>query len=602
MSFAPAKSAVLPSKKAPKTAAQMTLSAFTLPTVLPDDTESLKSLLQSLFGQFEAQQVAVNAIRAAHAAAVDSIQSAHAATVDTLQVAHATAVDTLQVAHAATVATIKREAQEQVQRLIEQITLARQRQFGTSSEQLSAQGRLFDEAEALALSSTEAQDMAPVPPASAPADQPAGQKSSKPVRGKRSPLPIDLPRVDMIHDIAEDQRTCPCGTPMVEIGQDISEQLDIVPMQVRVLRHIRKRYGCPGSTHAPVTAPLPPQPLPKTNASAAFLAMLLTVKYVDGLPLARFERVLDRHRMPVPRQTLARWVIGASRLLQPLHNLLRDTLFDGAVIHMDETVVQVLKEPDKKPTTHSYMWVQTGGLPDRPVVLYDYDPRRSGEVPVRLLEGYRGYLMTDGYDGYNPLIRAGGIEHLACWAHVRRRFVDAARVQPKGRRGKADEAVALIGKLYGIERDHKDAGDEERLLARQQFSVPALATLQAWMEKTLPEITPQSALGTALAYLQKYWSRLTRYTERGDLPIDNNRCENAIRPFVVGRKAWLFSDTPAGADASAVIYSLVQTAKANGVEPYLCLLRVLRELPAAKTVDDVEALLPWNLNMQKLTS
>ena len=330
--------------------------------------------------------------------------------------------------------------------------------------------------------------------------------------------------------------------------------------------------------------------------------MLLTVKYVDGLPLARFEHVLNRHGMPVPRQTLARWVIGASRLLQPLHNLLRDTLFDGAVIHMDETVVQVLKEPDKKPTTNSYMWVQTGGLPDRPVVLYDYDPRRSGEVPVRLLEGYRGYLMTDGYDGYNPLIRAGGILHLACWAHVRRRFVDAARVQPKGRRGKADEAVALIGKLYGIERDHKDAGDEERLLARQQFSVPALATLQAWMEKTLPEITPQSALGTALAYLQKYWSRLTIYTERGDLPIDNNRCENAIRPFVIGRKNWLFSDTPAGAHASAVIYSLVQSAKANGVEPYLWLHRVLRELPAAKTVEDVEALLPWNLTMQKLTS
>ena len=220
---------------------------------------------------------------------------------------------------------------------------------------------------------------------------------------------------------------------------------------------------------------------------------------------------------------------------------------------------------------------------------------------MRLLAGYRGYLMTDGYDGYNPLIRTGGILHLACWAHVRRRFVDAARVQPKGRRGKADEAVALIGKLYGIERDHKDASDEARLLARQQFSVPALATLQAWMEKTIPEIAPQSALGTALAYLQKYWSRLTIYTERGDLPIDNNRCENAIRPFVVGRKAWLFSDTPAGADASAVIYSLVQSAKANGVEPYLWLLRVLRDLPAAKTVDDVEALLPWNLNMQVLT-
>jgi hypothetical protein len=173
--------------------------------------------------------------------------------------------------------------------------------------------------------------------------------------------------------------------------------------------------------------------------------------------------------------------------------------------------------------------------------------------------------------------------------------VEAARVQPKGKRGLADEAVALIGTLYGIERDHKDADDAGRFLARQLHSLPALEALHVWLERTQPGVTPKSALGTALAYLRKYWNRLVRYTERGDLPIDNNRCENAIRPFVVGRKAWLFSDTPAGATASAVIYSLVQTAKANGLEPYAWLRRVMRDLPKAKTVDEVEALLPWNL-------
>jgi hypothetical protein len=373
-------------------------------------------------------------------------------------------------------------------------------------------------------------------------------------------------------------------------------------MQVRVLRHIRKRYGCPGSTHAPVTAPLPPQPLPKSNASADFLAMLLTVKYVDGLPLARFENVLERHGAPVPRQTLARWVIGASRMLQPLHNLMRDALLDGAVIHMDETVVQVLKEAGRKATSNSYMWVQTGGPPGKPVVLFDYDPSRSAEVPLRLLSGYKGYLMTDGYTGYAKLARAEGVEHLVCFAHVRRRFVEAVRVQPTGKRGRADEAVALIGKLYGIERDLKDATDEARLLARQELSVPALAALKTWMETTLPTVTPQSALGKALAYMKKYWPMLERYTERGDLPIDNNRAENCIRPFVVGRKAWMFSDTPAGAHASAVIYSLVETAKACGLEPYTWLRRVIRSLPLAKTVDDVEALLPWNLHSLDLAS
>jgi transposase len=449
------------------------------------------------------------------------------------------------------------------------------------------------------------QDTALIPAEAAPAESAANtnRPSVKPARGKRAPLPAQLERVDVVHDVPESDRTCPCGTAMVEIGQDISEQLDIVPMQVRVLRHIhiRKRYGCPDGVRAPITAPLPPQPLPKSNASADFLAMLLAVKFVDGLPLARFEHVLDRHGVPVPRQTLARWVIGCAGVLQPLHNLMRDILLDGSLIYMDETVVQVLKGEDRSPTSNSYMWVQTGGPPDKPVVLYDYDQSRSAKVPVRLLEGFKGFLMTDGYDGYNEIERTEGVERLACWAHVRRRFVEAVRVQPKGKRGKADEAVALIGKLYGIEREHKESSIEERLSARQSRSVPVLQELQAWLHKTQPLVTPKSALGTALAYMGNLWSRLAVYTQRGDLPIDNNRCENAIRPFVIGRKAWLFSDTPAGAHSSAVIYSLVQTAKANGLEPYTWLRRVLRDLPSANTVEDVEALLPWNLRIPDLS-
>lgn len=298
-----------------------------------------------------------------------------------------------------------------ISHLFEQFLLARRRMFGSSSEQSSAQGRLFDEAEALAEGSTEAQDIAPIL-----AEPVAPEGKDKPARGKRGPLPPELERVEIVHDVPESERSC-CGTPMVVIGQDVSEQLDIVPMQVRVLRHIRLRYGCPTSTHAPVTAQLPPQALPKTNASADFLAMMLTVKFVDGLPLTRFGKVLDRHHAPVPVQTLARWAIGSSHVLQPLFNLARDALFDGAFIHMDETVVQVLKESGRKPTSNSYMWVQTGGPPGKPVVIFDYDPSRSGEVPVRLLQGYQGYLMTDGYDGYNKLAKTEGIERLVCWAH-----------------------------------------------------------------------------------------------------------------------------------------------------------------------------------------
>jgi transposase len=548
-------------QKSPLSLPETAVSALALPVVLPDDIDALKALLH-------AQRAAFKMVVASAEAAID---------------------------------TAKREAQEYIQRMIEQIALARHRQFGASSEQLIGQARLFDEAEAIALDTTDGQDNASIPAATT--DDAGRDKNVKQrVRGKRSALPSDLERVDIVHDVPAAERTCPCGTTMVEIGEDVSEQLDIVPMQIRVLRHIRKRYGCVGSAHAPVTAALPPQPLPKSNASADFLAMLLAVKFVDGLPLARFEYILGRHGVPVPRQTLARWVIGTSSLLQPLLNLMRDLLLDGSLVHMDETVVQVLKEPGKAATSNSYMWVQTGGPPDRPIIIYDYEPSRSGQVPVRLLQGFRGYLMTDGYDGYNALANLEGIEHLACMAHVRRRFIEAVRVQPKGKRGHADEAVALIGKLYGIEREYKDSTDAIRLLARQQYSVPILATLHAWMERTLPGVAPKSALGSALAYLQKYWARLIRYTERGELPIDNNRCENAIRPFVVGRKGWLFSDTPAGAHASAVIYSLVQTAKANGVEPYGWLRCVLRALPGAQTVEDMEALLPWNVDLTRSIS
>ncbi len=493
---------------------------------------------------------------------------------------------------------VMQQAMGHIQHLLEQFILMRHKQFGISSEQAPGQESLFDEAEMLAADSTEAQDIAIIPTAI-----PAAEKPEVKARGKRVPIPPELPRIDIIHDVPEADRTCGCGTPMVVIGQQISEQLDIVPMQIRVLRHIRNTYGCPTSEHVPVTAALPPQPLPKTNASPDFLAMLLTVKFVDGLPLTRFNKVLARHHMPVPVQTLARWVIGAAHTtLQPLFNLLRDTLLDGRLIHMDETVVQVLKEKDKSPTSNSYMWVGVGGPPGKPVVIYDYDPSRGAAVPARLLQGYQGHLMTDGYAGYNQLVADEQIIHQICWAHVRRKFTEAKQVQTKGKKGLADQAVALIGKLYGIEKKYRDATDEERCLARQTLSVPVLAQLRAWLDKTQPTVLPKSALGTALSYMNKYWDKLMRYSERGDLPIDNNRAENAIRPFVIGRKAWLFSDTPAGANASAIIYSMVETAKANGLDPYAWLRRIMRDLPAARTVDEIEALLPWNLHAMDLTS
>lgn len=477
--------------------------------------------------------------------------------------------------------------------LLEEIRLMRHKFYAASSEQSPGQGALFDEADALAAESAE--------------DETAGVESTvaapaKP-RGKRSPLPAHLPRVEIVHELTAAERQCACGAEKIEIGQEISEQIDIVPMRVRVLRHIRTTCACPKCQLAPVTAAMPPQPIPKSNASANTLALLITAKYVDGIPLHRFEKVCARYGFEASRNTLARWIIACSELTIPLHNLLRDHLLSQDILHLDETPVQVLKEPGRTAQSQSYMWVQSGGPPGQPVVLFDYDPSRSGSVPARLLEGYRGHLMTDGYEGYNAVVARNGLTHLACWAHARRKFIEAQKAQPKGKSGSADVAVKMIGRLYGVERDIKDIADSAvRHDIRAERSVPIMAELRAWLDKRKAEVPPKSKLGEALAYLDKYWPKLVRYLERGDLPIDNNRAENAIRPFVIGRKNWLFSDTPAGAHASARLYGIIETAKANGHEPYAYLRRILRDLPTVKTVGDIEALLPWNLEPNMLVT
>ena len=467
--------------------------------------------------------------------------------------------------------------------LEEENTLLRQRLFGRKSEQTdpaTPQLALFNQAESVVEAIDEDSEEEVVAPTKR--------------RGKRKPLPATLPRIEVIHELPEHELTCVCGCRKHAIGEEISEQLEIVPMQIRVIKHVRKVYGCRDCETAPVTADRPAQVIEKSMASPSVLAMLLTTKYVDGLPLHRFETVLSRHGIKIPRQTLARWVIQCGEHLQPLLNLMRDRLLESPVIHCDETRVQVLKEPDRDPTIQSWMWVQASGPPDRKVVLFDYTSSRAQEVPLRLLESYRGYVMTDDYAGYNALALQPGVERLACMAHARRKFVDAQKVQPKGKTGRADIALTMINKLYGIEREFKDASDEQRFMGRLEQSLPILAQLKDWLAKTQPQVTPQSVLGKAVNYLASNWSRLERYVEAGFLPIDNNPAERAIKPFVIGRKAWLFSDTPKGATASAQIYSLVETAKVNGREPYTWLRHVLEHVPLAKSVADYEALLPWN--------
>jgi len=497
--------------------------------------------------------------------------------------------------------------QQHLQSIYEQIRLSRQRLFGRSSEAHAGQQILqFDEVEQAAEGSTEDQDHALILASDAQdaeGNEPRSKVSSSAprARGKRAPIPPHITRVDVTIDVPETQRVCKCcGKTMVEIGEEISEQLTIIPMKVEAVTFHRKRYGCPTREHAPIIAERPPQVLPKSNASNDLLAMLITAKYVDGLPLARMEYILGRAGAIVPRVTLARWMIQTAEKLKPLEDAMNQVLTQYPVLQIDETPVQVLKEKDRNPSTKSYMWVRKGGPPGRPVVLYRYAPSRGKEVPTDLLKDWQGHLMCDGYSAYNEVGDRDDVELLTCWVHARRGFVDAIKLQPKGKHGRANDMVKMIATLYKVEKESRLLTSEERFRARQEISKPMLDEIRHWLDVNLPITAPKSALGKAMAYMDKFWPRLIRYVEAGHLPIDNNETERAIRPFAIGRRAWLFSDTPAGAEASARLYSMVETAKANGLEPYTWLLKVMRGLPEARKSGNWEHLMPWNLKAEDL--
>ena len=317
----------------------------------------------------------------------------------------------------------------QVLTLTEQLNLALARRYAASSEKCSPnQICMFDEAEldgeaaAGRDADTEADDDGIMV---------AAHKRKK--RG-RKPLPDHLPRIDVIHELSESERRCDHdGRLLTEIDEVISEQLDIIPAQIQVLRHIRKKYAC-DCGQCIKTAPLPAQPIPKSLASPGLLAHITVSKYQDALPLYRQETILQRIGVELPRATLANWMIRAGTLIQPLINLLQDRLLSYDILQMDETTVQVLKESGRRAQSKSYLWLQRGGPPEHPVVLYHYDPGRGAGVARRLLEGFKGYLQTDGYDGYNAVVATNRLIHVGCMAHARRRFSDAVKAQGKNKR------------------------------------------------------------------------------------------------------------------------------------------------------------------------
>jgi len=494
------------------------------------------------------------------------------------------------------------EQKNRIRLLEEALRLAKVKRFAPSSEQ-SQQLSLFDEAEVEAEIDLEAEVPSTEEEAQADALESAADEPAKPrQKPGRKPFSSTLPREQIFITLSDAEKAGAIDTFFTKVR----EELDIIPAQVRILEYMQEKAvfmePVQGEQQRRITAaPMPKHPVPGAMGSINLMCFVLIAKYGDGLPLYRQESILARYGGELSRATLANWVIALARQLQPLIHLLRAHQHAGTLIQADETRVQVLKEPGRVATSDKYMWVTLGGPPGQPSVLFDYDPSRSQEVPLRLLDGFQGYLQTDGYAGYNAACIANNIIQLGCWDHARRKFKDAQAVQPKAIKGrphqssKADRMLSFINTLYLIERQIKALSADEKYQHRQERSVPVLNKIKAYLEDNQHKVPKDSLTGKAMTYLGNQWAKLTVYCTNGELSISNILAENAIRPFVIGRKAWLFSDTPKGAHASAIHYSLIETAKANGWEPYDYLNQVLKALPHADTVEKIEALLPWNI-------
>ena len=419
---------------------------------------------------------------------------------------------------------------------------------------------------------------------------------SRKASGRKS-LPEELPRVQVVHDLPEDQKTCACGAELSRIGEETSEQLEVIPAKLQVIQHTRPKYACracEGVEDEGPTVKIAPPPkliLPKSIASAGLLAQIVTAKFVDSLPFYQQEKQFKRLGYEISRTLMANWCIQVAERVERLLYLLHQELKLAELIHIDETTLQVLKEAGRKATSKSYLWVLRSGAPANPLVYFAYDPSRSGQVARGLLKDYQGLVLSDGYSGYGFVDPA---RHGYCWAHARRKFAEALKLK---KTSPAQEMLEMIRELYCIEGELAESSIEERHQARQHRSKPVIEQIQAWLHEKQPKVAPKSKLGEAIAYSLKHWAGLMLFLERPELPLDNNAAENSIRPVALGRKNWLFSDTPAGAHATAALYSLVESAKTCGINPAEYLQTLFERFPYAETDEQIKALLPNYINL-----
>jgi transposase/uncharacterized coiled-coil protein SlyX len=416
-------------------------------------------------------------------------------------------------------------------------------------------------------------------------------------KGRQSkPLPDHLPVVEVEHE-PEHCQCEKCGRQMRRLGEEVSDQLAIIPMVFYIIRHIRPKMGCTKKCGVK-TAQMPAQPLPGTQASPVLLAWLMVSKYLDGLPLYRLEKMAKRFDVDLPRNKTARWLVDTGLKLQVFYEHFADTLKSYDLSWADETGFQVLKEPKRAPQSKGWLWMRRGGPPDKPVVILDYSPSRAGEVAKTLFDGFKGYLVCDGYSGYLPLSKSNDVILVNCNDHARRRFRKV--VESVGKDHQADNIIAARALLwyrclYDIEDEIKDLSVEEKYDIRQQKALPLWEQFIAWANKITDDGVHHQPTRVALRYLLNHQVGLRRYCDDGRLPISNIRAEHVAKTIAIARKNYLFSDTKDGAKSSAMIYSLIETARANGHNPHQYLSVLLTEFPKAHTRLLIEALLPWNI-------
>lgn len=453
--------------------------------------------------------------------------------------------------------TIKQQISS-IQTLQHQLHLFRTARFGRKSEKdpVSEQFSLqFDEAivasEAIASDTT---------------DTITYTRSKK--RTGRKTLPNSLPYIEKIHDLNDDEKHCSCGCALTHIDDEITEQLDVVPQMTFRVVHIRKKYACKSCEETIRLAKLPKQPIDKAIAAPGLLAAVIDSKFNRHIPLYRQEAMFAEANISVTRGTLSNWLIKSAQLLTPLVTLMEADIHNYDIAYADETSVQVLKEKDRLPTQKSFIWLFIGGPPDKRAVVYQYHSTRAHQIPIDFFADFQGYVHADCYQAYVVLGQLERIYHVACWAHARRYFIDITKSHKK--EGLAHQIVKLIGKLYLIERELKDKNVTPAIIfmKRIKASRPILLQIKALLDAAQLKVLPKSPLGAAISYSLNHWESLNIFLYDGRLEIDNNRSERTIKPFVIGRKNWMFHGNDRGAHAGSILFSLIETCKQNKVEAF----------------------------------